>query len=220
MKFIILSVLVILVGCDTPTRSRFPTASSIGNPVVSPTAGNFTGGATTGGSTTGTTTGGATTSPGFENCNLTKSNSTADLGSLGICKSTLDETVLRFVTSQSDSTSRTCFIPTYKDSTGSSTYLGDPQCTYTEAEKIYTGRFVKNRSGFSQYPINGVMIMKENLLVEYFACMDSYTKYISYYCPANPNYAPCLQGAANYRYQVCTQFKTKYPNNYLDLYFR
>lgn len=216
MKFLILSVLVIVSACDTPTRSRFPNASSLGgnsstvpgapSPFTSPTLPG--------------TTPGATSTPGFEACNLTKSNMTPDLGSIGICKNSQDETQIRFVTSQTDATNRVCIIPTYKDGTGSSAYLGDPQCTYTQAETIYTGRLYKNRPGMSSYPITGVMIMREQLLVEYFGCMDSYAKYISYYCPANPNYAPCVQSATNYRNTVCTQFKQKYPNNYLDIYIR
>ncbi len=217
MKFIILSVLVVLVGCDTPTRSRFPNASSIGNPIGDPFTANPPPGTTTGSTSGGTP---APVVPGFENCNLAKNNTTADLGSMGICKNSQDETQIRFVTSQGDTSKRTCIIPTYKDQAGSSTYLGDPQCTYTEAERIYTGRLYKNRPGMSQYPITGVMIMKDALLVEYFGCMDAYAKYIAYYCPANPNYAPCVQAASNHRNQVCTQFKTKYPNNYLDIYIR
>lgn len=215
MKLMILSLLVLAVGCDTPTRSRFPNSTSVGGDAFTTTPGSTT---TTPGTTT--TTPGTTSSPGFESCNLTTRSSTADLGSLGICKSSLDETQVRFVTSITETTSRICIIPTYKDSSGNSTYLGDPQCTYTEAEKIYTGRLYKNRTGTSSYPITGVMVMKEALLVEYFACMDSYAKYIQYYCPANPAYAPCVQGATNYRNSVCNNFKAKYPNNYLDIYLR
>ncbi len=213
MKYLIFTLLIVVVGCDTPTRSRFPSASSsdaLGTPggtgtltPIDPTV-----------PVTPTTP--VTSTPGFESCNLAKSNSTADLGGIGICKSTQDETQIRFVSSLTNTSARTCIIPTYKDQYGNSTYLGDPQCTYTEAEKIYTGRLYKNRSGVSQYALNGVMMMKEGMLVEYFACMDAYLKYISYYCPAAPTYAPCVQGASNYRAQVCNQFKAKYPNNYID----
>lgn len=215
MKILLLSFFVLAIGCDTPTRARFPNSTSTGGDAFTTTPGT-----TVTGSTTGTTTTGTTSTAGFENCNLTTRSTTADLGSVGICKSTLDETQVRFISSQTDTANRTCLIPTYKDQYGNSTYLGDPQCTYTQAEQTYTGRLYKNRSGVSNYPITGVMIMKEALLVEYFACMDSYMKYISYYCPANPTYAPCVQGATNYRNSVCNNFKLKYPNNYLDVYLR
>jgi hypothetical protein len=216
MKLIVLSLLVIVSACDTPTRARFPSASALGNPYTTD-PGGLTPGVT--GSTTGTTTGGTTPTPtpGFENCTLAKNYTTGDLGSVGICKSSLDETQIRFVSSISNQTYRVCVIPTYKDSTGSSTYLGDPQCTKTVAEQIYTGRLYKNRPGFSQLPLNGVMMMTEPLLPDYFNCMDAYAKYIQMYCPANPYYAPCVQGATSARTSVCNYFKQKYPSNYLDI---
>lgn len=218
MKYLILSFMVLLAGCDTPTRSRFPTSSS--SSLGTPTTGSGFTSSTSGSASGGTTTGGATSDPGFEYCNLTNRSATADLGSVGICKSSLDETQIRFVSNMTNTTSRTCLIPTYKDQYGSSTYLGDPQCTYTQSEQVYTGRLYKNRSGFTNYAINGVMVMREGLLPEYFQCMDAYQQYINYYCPANQTYAPCVQGATNYRNSICNNFKQKYPNNYLDLNLR
>ncbi len=218
MKYTCVLFLVILIGCDTPTRSRFPSTGN-GDALQAPTGTNLTP------TPTGTTTGGTpapTATPGFENCNLTNRNSTADLGSIGICKSSQDETSIKFVTSTSDSANRTCFIPTYKDASGSSTYLGNPQCTYTEAEKVYSGHLYKNRPGLQQYPINGVTIMKEALLVDYFACMDGYVAYIqsSNYCRVYPSDPNCVNAANQARAAKCNYFKTKYPNNYLDIYLR
>ncbi|MFL5784845.1 MAG: hypothetical protein ACJ76H_09565 [Bacteriovoracaceae bacterium] len=218
MKILIFSLLLIAVGCDTPTRSRFPTAT--GNGLAAPTDGGLTPlDPSKSGTTTGTTTGG-TTQTGFENCNLTTRSTTADLGSVGVCKSSQDETLVRFVTSMANTTTRTCLIPTYKDQSGNTTYLGDPQCTFTDAEKVYTGRLYKNRQGTSSYPVTGVMIMKETLLVDYFKCMDAYISYINYYCPAAPTYPPCVTGASQSRDSLCNYFKQKYPNSYLDLYLR
>jgi hypothetical protein len=221
MKILIFSLLLIAVGCDTPTRSRFPTAT--GNGLAAPTDGGLTPlDPSKSGSTTGTTTGG-TTQTGFENCNLTTRNSSAaaELGSVGVCKSSQDETLVRFVTSMAQTQMpRICLIPTYKDQSGNTTYLGDPQCTLTESEKVYTGRLYKNRTGLSNYPLTGVMIMKETLLPDYFACMDAYVKYINFYCPAAPTYPPCVTGASQSRDSLCNYFKQKYPNGYLDLYLR
>ncbi len=212
MKYLIFALLIVVVGCDTPTRSRFPSTGSTGDALGT----GFTTLPPTPVTPTTPTTPTSPATPGFENCNLTKSSSTADLGGIGICKNTVTETKIRIVSSLTNTTSRTCIIPTYKDQAGNSTYLGDPQCLYTKAEEVVEGGLVKNRNGLSGYPINGVMIMREQLLVEYFGCMDAYAKYISYYCPANPTYAPCAQGASNYRAQICNQFKSKYPNNYID----
>lgn len=216
MKLIFFSMLLAVVACDTPTRARFPSTSSSASGFGTPSG--FVPANTSGGSSGSGP--GVTTSPGFEYCNLTKSNGTPDLGMVGICKSTLDETMIKFVSSATNTSSRTCFIPTYKDASGSSTYLGQPQCTYTEAEKVVQGQLPKNRSGFSNYQLNGVMIMRENLVPEYFQCMDSYAMYIQSYCPAQPTYPPCVQAATNVRNSICNNFKMKYPNNYLDLYLR
>ncbi len=215
MKYTFVLFLVILAGCDTPTRSRFPTTGT-GDALQTPTGTNLT-------PTTPTSpTTPVTVTPGFESCNLTTRNSTADLGNIAVCKSSQDETSIKFITSSSDSANRTCFIPTYKDTAGNSTYLGDPQCTLTEAEKTYAGHLYKNRTGMSQYPINGVMIMKEALLVEYYACMDAYVVYIqsNNYCRTYYNDPYCINAANQYRATKCNTFKTKYPNNYLDLYLR
>lgn len=221
MKYTLVLFLVILVGCDTPTRSRFPSTGT-GDALQTPTGVNLVP-TTSGGTSTGGTTGGTTTAtPGFENCNLTTRSSTADLGSIAVCKSALDETSIKFVTSATDTSARTCFIPTYKDAAGNSTYLGDPQCTLTEAEKVYAGHLYKNRTGMAGYPLSGVTIMKEALLVEYFGCMDAYVVYIqsNNYCRVYPQDPYCVNGANQYRNSKCNAFKLKYPNNFLDLYLR
>ncbi len=84
------------------------------------------------------------------------------------------------------------------------------------ANQVYYTVLDKNRSGFTTLPISGMMVMFESMLVEYFACMDAYTKYIQLYCPTAQS-ATCVQYASNYRGQICNQFKTKYANYYLDL---
>ena len=214
MKYLILSLLVIVAGCDTPTRSRFP-STSIGNQQI---ADPFTSGPGMGAVSPTTPTTPTTPSPGFENCNLSKSRSTADLGSVGICRSSQNETQVRFVTSSSNTSSRTCLIPLHRDSQNRSVYLGDPQCTYTEAEKVYTGQLYKHSSK-SSLMMNGVAIMLDHVLTDYFACKDAYVKYIQYYCPGNPTYAPCVQGANNYSNSMCGLLVTKYPNNFLEVIF-
>ncbi len=219
MKYLMIVLLVVIVGCDTPTRSRFPSTGSSSDAIgTTPTTpGVFTPAPTIPGTPTTPTTP-VVSSPGFENCNLSKNNTSADLGSVGVCRSTIDETHIRYVSSLSNSSSRTCIIPTYKNQAGSTTYLGEAQCFYTTAETVVEGRLVKNRPGFSQLALNGVTIMREGLLVEYFACMNAAVQYTNYYCPANPSYLPCAQAAANYQAQLCNQFKSKYPNNYVDRY--
>lgn len=205
MKLMMLSLLVLAIGCDTPTRSRFPNSTSVGGDAFTTTPGGTT--------TTPTTPTTTTTTPGFQNCNLTSRSSSADIGNVAVCKSSSDETVIQFVTSLTNTDSRVCLVPMYNND-----YLGDPQCTYTTAEKVMTGRLYKY-SNYSGVPINGVTVLKETLLVDFFGCQDAYKKYIQYYCPANPNYAPCVQGATNYRTSMCNYFSQKYPNTYVRITF-
>lgn len=236
---IALGFLTILTGCDTPQRTRIQTANT--DSIGTPPNNSWTTGGTSGGTTTGTTTGGTTgtgtvSTPGFENCDLSDKYHNIDIGHFGICQSTQDETVFKFRTSLGSTGSRICLIPIYKDASGSSTYLGNPQCTYTQSNVIIQGKVYKDRSGYSQYPVNGVIVMRENLTAEYFKCMHGYTNWpanacqsssnVSYcnywgrscpYGPGNTQGTPCDYEARNYMSQICNSFKSKYGNAYTDI---
>lgn len=221
--------LVVIAGCDAPTRSRFPSASSSSDSIGAPGTGGFTPTPTPTLPVTPTTPGMA---QGFDNCAMTgvslmydpyatcvekqTSPSAPCPSKVSLCKSSLNEAQIRFTTTVNNTSNRYCIIPTYKDAAGNSTYIGNPQCTYVNANQVYNTSLEKNRSGFSAFPINGMMVMFESMLVEYFGCMDGYTKFLQANCPVNQNSA-CVQAASNYRAQVCNQFKTKYANYYLDL---
>lgn len=157
---------------------------------------------------------------GFENCDLNYRHATENLGAIGVCQNSSDETRFRFQTSQTNTSIRTCLIPTYKDETGNSTYLGQPQCTYTESGKVLTGKLYKDRKDFAKYPVNGVMVMKEPILAEYFNCMDSYATYLQKNCAEKKNGTSCVKAARNYQKEVCGEFKRKHYSNYLDLKLR
>lgn len=237
-KYIILLSLLALVGCDAPQRTRAPSTyvngNSLGNP--SNTSGNFTSsGSGSGQMTTGSSTGGGSvTAPGYTHCDVTQNKyHTIDLGYFGLCQNSQDETEIKFQTSIGSSSVRVCLIPTYKDASGSSTWLGQPQCTYTSAGQVLTGKLFKDRSGFSSYPLNGVIVMKEPLLPEYFNCMQAYVNwpgnicngpansYCSYWIPRCPSgsrtNAACDAEGRNYMANICNQFKTQYSNSYVDI---
>ncbi|WPU63183.1 hypothetical protein [Peredibacter starrii] len=231
---IFLATLTLIVGCDAPQRTRLTNAYSSdynsGNP--NNTSGSLPSGSTTG-STTGGTTGSSTGSTGFENCDLSSKGFTAEMGHIGICQSTLDETVVKFKSSLTSTSYRTCLIPSYKDGSGSSTYIGQPQCTYTEADKVMQGKLYKNRTGFEGYSLNNIIVMKEPLLTEYFGCMQGYTNwpanvcsgvsstYCAYWVPRCPygskSTVACDAEARAYMTNLCTNFKNKYSSAYLDI---
>ena len=203
-------LLITAVSCDAPQRTRMGANGVASNSLNTPNTQVPTGGS---GVTPTPSTPTTTPAAGFTNCPMTYAYATADLGNVAICQSTIDETTFQFKSSTTDTSSRTCLIPTYKDSSGASTYIGNPQCTLTEAGKLYTGKLLKNRSGFESASLNGVMLMKETLLVEYFGCMDSYMSYMA--SCGNSQY--CANNANARRTLVCNAFKAKYPNNYLDI---
>lgn len=217
---LLLSLLTLVTSCDAPQRTRAPgiydNGLSSGNNNTSgqlPPS-NSTTGAIGGGGTTGSATG----SPGYDNCDLSYKYHTVDTGHFGLCQNSSDETLFKFKSSLGSTSVRTCLIPTFKDSSGSSTYIGQPQCTYTTTDKVVEGRLSKTRSGYSGYPLNGVIVMKEPLLPEYFNCMQAYLNYRTPSCPYGGNTSPtCDYQAKNYMASVCTSFKTKYSNSYIDI---
>lgn len=236
---ILISLLALAVGCDAPQRTRAPgtyvNGNSLNNTTNASGSFNSSGSNSGSGNTTGSTnTGGTSSTPGFENCDLSNKYQSIDVGFFGICQSTQDETQLKFQTSLSSTSVRICMIPTYKDSSGSSTWIGQPQCTYTTAGQAVSGKLYKDRQGFTTYPLNGVIVMKEPLLPEYFNCMQAYVNWPSNVCPQGPTNsycaywiprcpyksqtnAQCDQEGRNYMASVCNQFKSQYSNSYSDI---
>lgn len=235
LLFILLTSL--LVGCDSPQRTRAPAKWVTGNS-LDDNGSNWTtnpGSNSNGGSQSGSSNGGTTSSSGFANCDLSDKYHTIDIGFFGVCQSSLDETAIKFRSSLTSTSVRTCLIPTYKESNGSSTYIGQPQCTYTTQNKEILGQLPKNRQGFSTYPLNGLIVLKEPLLKEYFSCMNGHVnwpanvcpqgaqtnQYCNYWVPRCPNGvqsgAHCDAPAREHMAQTCTSFKTKYSNAYIDI---
>lgn len=235
MKYFILLSLFTLIACDVPSQRRQIFQSGKSNNVgdkLKP--GNLVDSETgvPNSPTNGTST--ATSGTGFESCSLSPKGSTVALGAIGICKNSVDPTQIKFQTSATDAVSRTCIIPTYKSSNGSSTYLGDPQCTFTQAGKIYLGRLYLTRQGFQGYPLTGVIIMKEPVLASYYECMHSYVFYTqNYNCTSSADYQACFQQyryttttahqmccqrqATNYQALVCNTFKSNFAGQYIDI---
>jgi hypothetical protein len=218
--FAYLFILTLVASCDAPQSTRLvPGASNaLTNPVPT-TTGGFSGVTTAGtglGVVTGGSTSGSSTTPGFQNCDITPKYYAPGLGYLGLCQSSIDETQIALKPTVTDTSSRTCLIPTFKDVDGSSAYIGQPQCTYTTQNTVVIGQLAKSRSGFSTYSLNGVMVMKETALTAYFQCMDAYTSYVSQACPmgAKTN-ANCDAYARNWMADLCNTFKTS--NSYLDV---
>lgn len=235
-KLFLLLPFILLVGCDAPQRTRAPSNWVNGNSLgTNPGAGDFTPSPTNpvSGTTSETGGGGTRTIPGYENCDISQKYHAIDVGHFGLCQSSQDETTIRFNPSMTSSV-RTCLIPTYKEANGSSTYIGNPQCTTTTSNQIVTGKLYKDRPGFGSYPLNGVIVMKEPLLPEYYSCMQGYvgwprnacpsgatSSYCAYWLPRCPyggqTNSGCDMEAKNYMGNLCNAFKSKYSNAYVDI---
>lgn len=224
MKSLLLpfSIFVLVTACDNPQRNRmqYPLNGNSTDGLTSSPASGAWGPGNASGSTSGTTTGETSPStgtrpPGFENCDITPKYYSAGINYIGVCQSSTDETSVAVKTTVSD-TVRTCLIPTYKDASGSSTYLGQPQCFIPEEDKISMGNVYKTRAGFEQNPINGVMVMKEASLGAYFTCMNAVVQFRSPQCPNGAQTNPyCHQMATADMNAKCNDFKSFH--SYIDI---
>ena len=116
-------------------------------------------------------------------------------GDYTLCRAQGSETVYYLQTKVPSSQSiPLCLIPTTHIQTPSgskSVYIGEPRCVHnTDNTKVYKIVLYKNRIYYTNYPITGVMIMKDEL-VEYPQ------PYMGWYL--NPDaYMFCIQYLANY----------------------
>ncbi len=234
MIFLFLPLLILLAGCDAPQRTRAPSTWLNAQNYENKNNTDVPTGNLNGGGNGGVTNPPISTTPGFENCDLSQKYHTIDIGYFGVCQSTQDEKQIMFNPSLTSQSVRTCLIPTYKESNGSSTYIGQPQCTYTTSNQVVSGQLYKDRPGFSNYPLNGMIVMKEPLLPEYINCMQGYVNWPRNMCPNGPTdqncasaisscpyggrtNASCDSGARSYMATICNAFKSKYSNSYIDI---
>jgi len=224
-KSVFFIFLFILSSCDAPQRTNLtPAAQTLSNS-------NNLGVPTSGQSPSGSQ---LPVEAGFETCDFSPKYSTIESGPFSLCQNQSDETSIKFKGTLTSVSSRLCLIPSYKDAGGSSTYIGQPQCLYVEANKLVSGKLYKTRTGFSSYPLNAVIVMREALMPEYFRCADAYnawpsvlcsgsgnSQYCNYWVPRCPSgarsNAACDGEAKNYMNQICTSFKTKYSAAYTDI---
>ena len=225
-----LLLLAALTSCDAPVRVRnqpndaytgnVNTGGNEGAPGFNLTPGTTTG-STTGGSTTGSSTGGTTTgsstggSSSSINCIKTVSASHAGLGSVEVCQDSANEAMFRLSFNTTDQNDGTCVVPMFRDSSGSSLYLGNAQCTKHNQGQVVTGQLSKNRQGYAGYQINSVMVLKYSGSNAFFQCMNAYGIQLNSCMQSfrgNTFYQSYCQGQAQtYMTTICNNFKNNYP---------
>ena len=172
----------LMTGCDAPRSERRTSAGSASstdlffNPVGGTSGGTTTGGSSTGGSTTGGDTGSVTIPNEVSHCNwspdgqngfqsaaahMAPDETTASNGNYTLCQSTTNPLDVYLQVKNPITSEQLCLIPTYH-SAGNSVYIGEPRCLYVRSNTtLYKITLVKNRSGFSTYPVTGVMMMRD-----------------------------------------------------------
>ena len=148
----------------------------------------------------------------FSHCKFSKDGSSGFekssgyIGPLTVCRSTEDEKSLYI---QLKNTVRDlCFVPvSLNKDTGGTVYIGEPRCRNFESSKsIYPITLYKNRTGFSDFSIDGVMIMKNEL--------DYYENPFNKYIRTPDAYIECSERLAqDENATYCEAFKKK--NKYI-----
>lgn len=225
--------LLILMSCEAPQRTRLQSAY---DKMTNPYTNEYGSGSAESGSFNPDPNKDSTpVASEYAHCDYSYRYHTIDIGHFAICQSRTDETKFKFKTQMANRNIQVCLIPTYRDAAGGSTYLGKPQCAYTEAGRDYEGRLYKDRSGFSGYNITGVIVLKYGLHEAYFSCMNASLNWPANVCAYGPNtsascsqlYYTCPSGSATnancaaqangHMSQVCEQFKSTYRNSYVDI---
>ncbi len=205
-KIIILTLLILTASCDAPRDRRTAySSSSNSNNQFSPSY-ETTGTSGTGSSNSSDDTSsdradsdsGETIPDEIKHCTWSSDGSTnfaeshSHLGQYTICQSTNKKDVwIQVKTPISDA--QVCMIPTH-NSGSSSVYVGEPRCLMiSESKKIYKITLFSNRSGYQNFSITGVMVMKDK----------------SFFYPA-PFYQYVLSPDA---YIYCSQFLDRYSDS-------
>jgi len=82
-------------------------------------------------------------------------------GGYTICQSTSNETDIYLQLKNPIMNHQLCLIPTHH-SGNNSVYIGEPRCLYVKANNvIYKISLIKNRTGYTSYPVTGVMMMRD-----------------------------------------------------------
>ncbi|MGE3610224.1 MAG: hypothetical protein AB7I27_11595 [Bacteriovoracaceae bacterium] len=212
MKNLIFLSVIFLIGCDNGQRTRLPVSGNsdsstytIPNPTNIGNTGTLPNGTTSNGSGSS-----STTTTGFESCDLTQKYYAATFGNFGLCQSSQDETMVKFRPNTTLTDSRVCLIPLFRNGSGSSMPIGMPQCTYPKKDQEMLGKLYKS-TNYQNIGINSVLVIRETLLPNYYACINGYTNFIQSNCPNNPP-LNCQQAAQQYQATTCNNFVTTYQN--------
>lgn len=137
------------------------------------------------------------------------------LGSFTVCQhSTVETDIYVQLKTPLNSGEQICVIPTYSYA-GSSYYIGRPRCRddVKDSTKAYKIPVIKDRAGYSNYPVKGVMVMRdgENIKYYYSFPFNSYWKPIDAYLYCSQMLLPPYNDP-----RFCTAFVNTGQYEYVD----
>ena len=227
LKYIFLfSILIVLVSCEQPRTRRVSTTSSASSSSSSSTTltevsetTNASTEITTSSSTSPFSSSTFETNDEISHCQWSE-NGTGNfpynhsiIGNFAICLSSSGNNKIYFQIQNPIYDSPICFFPTTNQD-NATTYIGEAVClNATSSTSIYPVQLYKNRSGYSNYEITGVMVMKDayyyfqypyysSLLIPdaYVYCMNHMANTQYYYGEADTTYCEAFDAAKQYMY--------------------
>lgn len=172
MKGLILLSFIFVIGCNQSRDRRTPLELKDNSTAVQNTI-NGSVNTNSGTSITNRVEDTSSLPQGFDHCRFGTSNFTkydGFLGNIDLCQNTQNPLSVVIRTEQ-DFVERTiCVVPTTRDQNGSSFYIGNAYCDVVNANTFYTMTLTVFQ-GYSSLPLNGAMVMYNDKLGDYEACI-------------------------------------------------
>jgi hypothetical protein len=186
MRSCLAMVFLLIQACDAPRSSRRVKAGSSDSPLFgipvsgTTTSGTDNSGSTSGGDDTGSgdTVGGNLVPAEVDHCrwssdgvngfeysatHMDPNEQSAANGRYTICKSKTNPMDIYLQVQNPIDSEQLCIIPT-THSGSNSVYIGEPRCLYLRSNTtLYKVSLLKNRPGYTNYQVTGVMMMKDKL---------------------------------------------------------
>lgn len=136
-------------------------------------------------------------------------SSNAHLGPHTLCQSKTVNTDVFVQVKNPIVDAQVCIIPTYA-SNNASVYIGEPRCLMlNDNKKIYKVSLLKNRPGYGNFNVNGVMVMKDKAFFypapfyQHVLSPDAYlfcSQFLDQY--GDPSYCNSFKSVGQYHYKA------------------
>ncbi len=143
----------------------------------------------------------------LSNKHFSQNESNSSENNISLCQHNSNKLDVYIQLKHPSTDSQVCLLPTYH-SGSNQVYVGEPRClTITNNKKIYKVNLIKNRVGFTQYPVTGVIVMKDKSyfypapFYQYVLSPDAYifcSQWLAQY--GDPSYCLAFKNNGHYHY--------------------